>query len=286
MEQQRTTANPVPALLRSAHAGPALAVTAVAGLLAVTAGLPPATSALVVAAVLTGQLSIGWSNDLIDVRRDRAVRRADKPLATGEVAVATVRVACVLALVATVPLSLACGLVAGSVHLLTVASGWAYNLGLKSTAWSWLPYAVAFGALPVFVALTGAPDELPPLWVPLAGALLGVGAHLVNALPDLDDDAATGVHGLPHRIGARRTGPAATAVLVAASVLIALNATGLAPVAVLARPPPGRRARGRGRPRAGTHAVPGGRRDRPGRRRAAGGSAMRPLPRPAPPVTQ
>ena len=158
MEQQRTTASPVPALLRSAHAGPALAVTAVAGLLAVTAGLPPATSALVVAAVLTGQLSIGWSNDLIDVRRDRAVHRTDKPLATGEVGVATVRVACVLALVATVPLSLACGLVAGSVHLRHAsASGWAYNLGLKSTAWSWLPYAVAFGALPVFVTLTGDP---------------------------------------------------------------------------------------------------------------------------------
>jgi 4-hydroxybenzoate polyprenyltransferase len=226
VEQQRTTGSPVPALLRSAHAGPALAVTAVAGLLAVTAGLPPSTTALVVASVLTGQLSIGWSNDLVDVRRDRAVHRADKPLATGEVGVGVVRVACALALAATVPLSLACGLVAGLVHLLTVGSGWAYNLGLKSTAWSWLPYAVAFGALPVFVTLAGAPGELPPAWVPLAGALLGVGAHLVNALPDLDDDAATGVHGLPHRIGARRTGPAATAALVAASVLIALSATG------------------------------------------------------------
>jgi 4-hydroxybenzoate polyprenyltransferase len=225
VDQQRTTGAPVPALLRSAHAGPALAVTAVAGLLALTAGLPPATSALVVAAVLSGQLSIGWSNDLVDVRRDRAVHRTDKPLATGEVGVGVVRVACALALVATVPLSLACGLVAGLVHLLTVGSGWAYNLGLKSTAWSWLPYAVAFGALPVFVTLAGAPGEPPAPWVPLAGALLGVGAHLVNALPDLDDDAATGVHGLPHRLGGR-AGPAATVVLVAASVLIALNATG------------------------------------------------------------
>ena len=76
------------------------------------------------------------------------------------------------------------------------------------------------------MTLAGAPGEPPAPWVPLAGALLGVGAHLVNALPDLDDDAATGVHGLPHRLGARRAGPAATVVLVAASVLIALNATG------------------------------------------------------------
>lgn len=222
--QERRTGGPASALLRAAHPGPALAVTVVAGLLAVTAELDAPTTALVVAAVLTGQLSIGWSNDLIDVRRDRLVHRSDKPLATGEIGVRAVRVACVLALVATVPLSLACGLAAGLTQLVCVGAGWAYNAGLKSTVWSWLPYAVAFGALPVFVSLAATPAALPPPWVPVAGALLGVGAHLVNALPDLDDDAATGVHGLPHRIGARRTAPAATAVLVLASLLISLAA--------------------------------------------------------------
>lgn len=35
----------------------------------------------------------------------------------------------------------------------------------------------------------------------LVGALLGVGAHLLNALPDLADDELTGVRGLPHRLG-------------------------------------------------------------------------------------
>jgi 1,4-dihydroxy-2-naphthoate octaprenyltransferase len=34
-----------------------------------------------------------------------------------------------------------------------------------------------------------------------AGALLGAGAHFANVLPDLDDDARTGVRGLPHRLG-------------------------------------------------------------------------------------
>ena len=53
--------------------------------------------------------------------------------------------------------------------------------------------------------------------MPVAGALLGVGAHLVNALPDLADDEATGVRGLPHRLGPRWTPPVATAVLVLAS---------------------------------------------------------------------
>lgn len=213
------------AVLASAHPGPALAVTVLAGLLAVPAGLGPAEGALVVAAVLTGQLSIGWSNDLIDLRRDRAVGRTDKPLATGAVPVRLVRACCAVALVATLPLSLSLGVGAGLAHLMLVAAGWAYNLGLKSTVLSWLPYAVAFGGLPAVVWLAG--PTAPPVWGVAAGALLGVGAHLVNVLPDLDDDARTGVHGLPHRLGPRLLPIAAVGALVTASLVIAAGAPAL-----------------------------------------------------------
>lgn len=221
MPQTRTTtAARVGALVGAAHAGPTLAVTVVTAVLAASADLSTGRAVLVVAAVLTGQLSVGWSNDLLDAARDRSVHRTDKPLATGAIAAGTVRTACAVALVLTVVLSLACGLVAGAVHLLFVACGWAYNLGLKSTVWSWVPYAVAFGILPVFVTAAQRPPAWPPAWGPVVGALLGVGAHLVNALPDLQDDAATGVRGLPHRIGARWTAPLATLALAAASVVI------------------------------------------------------------------
>jgi 4-hydroxybenzoate polyprenyltransferase len=212
------------ALLGAAHPGPAFAVTLLAGLLAGAVGLDPAGVTLVVLAVLAGQLSIGWSNDLVDVARDREVGRADKPLVDGRVSERTVRGASVVAVVATVPLSLACGWLAGALHFVTVAAGWAYNLGAKSTPWSWLPYAAAFGALPAFVSLAENPDAAPPLWLPLAGALLGVGAHFVNVLPDLADDAATGVRGLPHRIGARWSQAVAAVVLVAAAVVIVVGA--------------------------------------------------------------
>ncbi len=209
------------ALVRSAHPGPAVAVTLVAGLLAASADLSAGRAALVVAAVLTGQLVIGWSNDLVDAARDRAVHRTDKPLAAGEVDAGTVRSASVAALVLTVPLSWACGAAAGAVQVLcVVGSGWLYNVRLKSSVWSWLPYAVAFGALPAVATLAQTPPALPPWWMALAGALLGVGAHLVNALPDLDDDAATGISGLPHRLGARRAAPLATAALAAASLVV------------------------------------------------------------------
>ncbi len=216
------------ALVAAAHAGPALAVTALAGLLAAAQGLDPARSALVLCAVLAGQLSVGWSNDLVDLSRDRRSERFDKPLVVGTASVKSARTACGIAVLVCVVLSLACGVVAGLVHLACVAAAWAYNLGLKSTVWSWVPYAAAFGGLTIFVSLAG--DSLAPWWWPVGAALLGVGAHLLNVLPDLDDDAETGVRGLPHRLGARWIAPVATAVLVAATVVVLLG--GAPPVSV------------------------------------------------------
>jgi 4-hydroxybenzoate polyprenyltransferase len=209
-------------LVAASHPGPALAVTVLAGLLALAQGLSPATGALLVAAVLAGQLTVGWSNDLVDRARDRAAGRTDKPLADDGAPVAVVRTACALAVVACVGLSLALGTAAGLVHLACVASAWAYNLGLKATVWSWLPYAVSFGGLTAVVTL--ADGQVPPWWWPVGAALLGVAAHLLNVLPDLADDAATGVRGLPHRLGARRIAPVAAVVLTAASAVVLVGA--------------------------------------------------------------
>lgn len=217
-------------LLAAAHIGPALAVTLLAVLLAVAQDVDPGRAVLVVAAVLAGQLSIGWSNDLVDLARDRRTGRSDKPLVAGSVSVRVVRAACVVAVLACVVLSLACGIVAGLVHLACVGAGWAYNLGLKSSVWSWLPYAIAFGGLTVFVTL--ADSATPPWWWPVSGALLGVGAHLLNVLPDLDHDAATGVHGLPHRLGRRWIAPVATAVLVTATAVVLVGGSPPAAVAL------------------------------------------------------
>ena len=218
-------------LLRAAHPGPALAVTVLSCLLGLSAGLSPWRVATVTAAVLAGQLSVGWSNDLRDRVRDAAVGRSDKPLATSALHVPTVQRACAAAVVATVVLSLACGVVPGVVHLVCVASAWAYNLWLKATVVSWLPYAVSFGGLPVFVHLAG--GSPPPAEVVAGGALLGVGAHLLNVVPDLEDDAATGIRGLPHRLGARRSTLLAVALLVTASALLLVTSSmGSAPTAV------------------------------------------------------
>ncbi|MBV7697835.1 UbiA family prenyltransferase [Streptomyces sp. TRM70350] len=191
-----------PALLRSCHLEPALAVTMFMTALAVAAGRGMVGSAAVAAAVLAGQLSIGWCNDAADAQRDTACGRRDKPVATGELPPRTVAVAAGTALGLCVPLSLLSGIAAGAAHLGgMVAAGWAYNLRLKHTVLSPLPYAAAFGSLPAFVTLGLPSPSWPAWWAVTAGALLGVGAHLVNVLPDIENDLATGVHGLPQRLG-------------------------------------------------------------------------------------
>src|SRR4051794_14818709 len=85
-DQQRPTARRRAALLRAAHLGPAMAVTVITALLAVAADLSAARVYLVVAAVLTGQLSIGWSHDPLHAAPKRRGRRAEQPPAPPEAA--------------------------------------------------------------------------------------------------------------------------------------------------------------------------------------------------------
>jgi 4-hydroxybenzoate polyprenyltransferase len=221
-----------------------VAVTTVTLLLAVGQDLPTSRAVVVTAAVFAGQLTIGWGNDLLDADRDRRVGRVDKPLATGELAPSLVRACLALAGVACVVLSLLVGWRSALVHLgLGVGSGHLYNFRLKSSPWSWVPYAVAFGTLPAVVTLADVPPSWPPVWMMVSAGLLGVAAHFLNTLPDFAADAATGVRGLPHRLGPASTRAVATVLLVVASLTAALGPAGapgapawaaLAVVAVLA----------------------------------------------------
>jgi 4-hydroxybenzoate polyprenyltransferase len=213
-------------LARSCHPAPTVAVTAFAGILAGVAGNSPGRVALVAAAVLAGQLSIGWSNDRLDAHRDRVAGRRDKPIAAGRLGPGTVDRTIAFALAATLVLSLALGWRAGLLHLAAVGCGWAYNIGLKSTWWSWLPYAAAFAALPAIATLALPERALPGWWAVVAAALLGVSANLTNALPDLVGDLRTGIIGLPHRLGATGSLLLAAALLLGASACVAFGPSG------------------------------------------------------------
>jgi len=220
------------ALLATCHPLPSVAVTGFITGYALTVGLPPARALLLATAVLAGQLGIGWCNDAVDAGRDSSAGRRDKPLAQAAISRRTVSIAAGLALVACVPLSLALGPVPGAVHLVAVVAGWAYDLWLKGTRASGVPYLVAFGLLPA-VATQALPEPVWPAPGVVAGAaLLGLAAHFTNTVGDTAADAATGVRGLPQRIGPRAS-LVATAVLVAAAAgVLAAGAPAHGPLAL------------------------------------------------------
>jgi 4-hydroxybenzoate polyprenyltransferase len=216
----------VPALVRTCHLGPSLAITGMITLLVARAA-PHGTGPVAVPfGVLAGELSIGWSNDVFDAGRDAAAGRTDKPIAAGQISSRAVIAAAGTALLVSVLLCFAVSVTTGVVNLVMMAAGWAYNAGLKSTLASGALYAVGFGLIPEFAASTlpGSPPARP--WALAVAALLGLGAHFANVLPDLAGDRAAGVRGLPQQV-AEAGGPAmvravALALLLGASAMIAL----------------------------------------------------------------
>lgn len=215
----------------STHPGPTLVVTVLAVALGVAAGVDAGRLALLGVAVFAGQVSVGISNDAIDAARDRAVGRADKPIATGEVSERAAWTAAFIALGLALALSVPLGAGMLAAHAVALASAWAYNAGLKATPFSLVPFVVSFGLFPSFATLSAPGGTLAPVWVSIAGAALGAAVHLTNVLPDLEDDARTGIRGLPHRLGAR-----VSTVLAALGILVGATAVLVGPVIAGAAP--------------------------------------------------
>ena len=186
--------------LKSAHLAPTLVVTLVGFLLSM-ALFTFLQSLAIAAAVFCGQLTIGWSNDLVDAESDRAQNRLEKPIVNGSIKQVDLQRAIFVALPLCLLLSIfgPLHLAGGFTHLLGVGCGVAYNFYFKSRITSPLPYAIAFAAL-VSCVFIGA-GRTPPWWVATSGALLGIAAHFANVLKDMEKDRSIGVQGLPQRIG-------------------------------------------------------------------------------------
>lgn len=192
------------ALLRCCHPAPAAAVTILSGMLALAAGHDLRGILLVTGVIGLSQIAVAGANDAIDADRDRAVRRTDKPLAVewpeGRAVVAAAAVTASLAMMA---LALTAPPLAATAAIVGLLSGHLYNWPLKATPLSIVPYLVSFAAIPTFI-LASAPLPVPDALI-AAAACFGGAAHLLNAVPDLAEDAATGVRGLPQLLGERRS---------------------------------------------------------------------------------
>ncbi|MDO9589916.1 MAG: UbiA family prenyltransferase [Microcella sp.] len=220
-------------IVGAAHIGPTMVVTVITVAIGAVSGLGPERVAIVGVMMLFNQLSIGWSNDAIDVVRDREAARVDKPVGRGDVSARTIMTLAISAAVLSLLISLLLGPALVAVHLVALASGWAYNAGLKRTIAATACYLVGFGLIPLIVTLARE-DPRPAAWWAIAmGALLGGAAHFANVLPDLDDDRRHGIRSLPHRLGAR---PASIIALVALAIAGTLGVVGpavISPVSIV-----------------------------------------------------
>jgi len=189
--------------VKASHPLPTIAVSLVISAFGWSLGWSGWPIVAVFVTILIGQLSVGWSNDAFDASVDARVGRTSKPTVAKDISARSLWIASVIALLLAILLSwVVAGWLGGSFHVFAILMAWLYNIRLSRTAWSWLPYALAFGAMPAFLSF-GLNDEPPTLWSVAVFAIVGVSAHLANALPDADSDAAAGMGGVVVRLGIR-----------------------------------------------------------------------------------
>jgi len=170
--------------------------------------------------VFTGQLVVGWSNDLYDFEDDQKHQRQNKPLVSGLISEKYLR----SWLIFMVPFSFLAnifgplGYKGGLLYWLGIGFGVAYNFYFKFTALSPLPFAFAFAILPSCIAISK--SITPPTWMWLGGALLGCAAHFINVIKDMDQDRESEIKGLPQQIGRRGSIATAVGLIALASVVL------------------------------------------------------------------
>ena len=191
--------------VRLTHPFPVLVDGLATGAVTVLAG----GSAVVVSALAAGMMSlqaaIGIVNDVVDAPLD-AGRKPGKPIPVGLVGPrAAVRLAVVAAATGLV-LSALQDLPTLIVATLILAVGFLYDLRLKGTAWSWLPFAAGIPLLPVY-AWVGATGSVPTLFGTLLPAAFCAGAALAiaNAMVDVERDRDAGVSSVALTLGPRRS---------------------------------------------------------------------------------
>jgi 4-hydroxybenzoate polyprenyltransferase len=191
-------------LIQACHFGPTLIVSAIAFGFG-THYWWEGPAYVIAFTVATGQLVVGWSNDLYDYKDDLAHKRTKKPLVSGLITpqylTKWLRFMVPFSFFANLlgPL----GIKGGLVYMLGVACGVAYNFYFKFSALSPLPYAIAFAALPSSIAISK--EITPPAWMLLGGALFGMAAHFINVIKDMEEDQLSGIQGLPQRLGSKRS---------------------------------------------------------------------------------
>lgn len=174
--------------------------------------------------MLAMQMAIGAINDRVDWPRD-AAEKPGKPIPSG-LATPGVALGWGSALAAAgLALSAPSGWATLAVAMLILAIGFAYDLRLSRTRWSWIPLALALPVLPVHAWL-GSTGTIPSGLVTLAPTAFVAGGALAlaNGIVDLERDARTGRRAVAVTLGPGRAWAihaALLAVVAAVAVLLA-----------------------------------------------------------------
>jgi protoheme IX farnesyltransferase len=214
------TSEKIVGIVRLTHPFPSILVALTTGALAFLASGSAVQATRLTIAMLGLQLSIGALNDLVDAPLD-AGRKPGKPIPRGAATPASARLITAAGLGLAVGLTLPSGPAATTALLACAACGYAYDLRISRTAWSWLPLAIALPLVPVYAWL-GATGRVPAelLVVVPAGILAGAGLALANALADLERDRSSGAASAAVRLGPVGTWATQAALLAGAVTIV------------------------------------------------------------------
>jgi len=174
----------------------------------------------IAAIMLLVQFSISALNEWADADFDRRAQR-QRPIPLGLVSRGA---ALGVAVVCAVGAFLLCVLAdLGPFALLLVgigtASGWAYDLRLKATPLSFVPFAVAFPLMPFWIGVLAARPLSSLMILFLGGSPLAAAIHLADAIPDREADRAAGLRTLAVALGTPRAELAAAGLLLLGSLV-------------------------------------------------------------------
>lgn len=190
-------------VIRLLHPGPTTLNAIAAFALSTVAGAD-APRALGAALVMLGAHGfIGALNDVVDRSVDRA--RPEKAIAAQRISVGAG--ALVAAISATIGAAAAAALGTSTLAIAIVGMclGAAYDLGLKRSALSWLPFSLGVALIPPFAwAAAEAPLPTTIAWLSAAAICGGAALALQNGLADRALDSAAGSRGVAVRLGESR----------------------------------------------------------------------------------
>jgi len=222
LKKKRSVGEIVVGFWTLAHIEPIVLILTVVTLFAVRATWPHppwTTILLLLAGQAAMQFSIGILNDYCDRHLDAAGGK-NKPIVRGLVRPHEALLAGLFMIVVMIIILLSFNLLTWLAALGYLVLGQIYNLGLKSTPLSGFLFALAMPLLPLY-AFAGV-GRIPSmvLWFIPIGALLGVALNLANALPDVEEDAASKANTLAVVLGVKGSFIACPLLILPAAILI------------------------------------------------------------------